>query len=293
MSEVAELAAAVLAKAQVMFLGERFLETLLGLLAFVLVVELLTRRQWKRYWSRGFLTDVAYYLFFACGLYYLLFSGPIDRLFKAFFHGPGSFLLLNPLGSVPDVPKALLVIVAIDGIEYAMHRFAHRNSLYWRFHCIHHSARTLTPLTKFRVHWVDRTVFGTVKAIPIIMLGGADLAWMPYLPVTFLSVFAHFDVDVHWGPVLGRIFVSPRFHRVHHSTDPEQCNTNFAALFSFWDYLFGTAAKDLTRPKAYGCPDVDVPEGFVRQFFFPFLLLAGGAPGRASGAPAPAEGTAR
>ena len=29
-------------------------------------------------------------------------------------------------------------------------------------------------------------------------------------------------------------------HRVHHSAEPDEGNSNFANMFSFWDRLFGT-----------------------------------------------------
>jgi sterol desaturase/sphingolipid hydroxylase (fatty acid hydroxylase superfamily) len=163
--------------------------------------------------------------------------------------------------------------MSIDCVEYWMHRLGHANRLYWKFHCIHHTPEQLTPLSKFRIHWVDMTVFGTVKAVPLMVLGHLDAAWMPYLPLMILQVFSHFDIDFHYGPVLGRFLVSPRYHRVHHSADRAQQNTNFGIIFSCWDYLFGTANADLTRPAAFGLTEVKVPDSFVRQFFFPFLLV--------------------
>jgi sterol desaturase/sphingolipid hydroxylase (fatty acid hydroxylase superfamily) len=89
----------------------------------------------------------------------------------------------------------------------------------------------------------------------------------------FLQVFSHFDIDFHYGPVLGRLLVSPRYHRIHHSADPAQQRTNYGLIFSCWDYLFRTAASDLTRPKEFGLREVKVPDSFLQQFFYPFLLV--------------------
>lgn len=274
MSELSELFGVVLARGQRMFLAPRFLWTIGGLAAFVTLVELAGERRWRRYLTRTFLTDVCYFLFFAGGFYYFFFSGPIDRLLKGFVSERAPFLLLNVFGWLPAVPKAILFIALIDGFEYMMHRTYHRYGWLWCFHCVHHSPTQLTPLTKFRVHFVDMTLFGTVKAVPMMMLGSLGLDWMPFLPLMFLQVFSHFDLDVHYGPILGRILVSPRYHRVHHSSDPAQYNTNFGIIFSFWDYLFGTAAADLTKPRAYGYRDVKLPDDFFLQLFFPFVLLS-------------------
>jgi sterol desaturase/sphingolipid hydroxylase (fatty acid hydroxylase superfamily) len=274
MNELAELTGFVASKAQRLFLGQRFLWTVGSLVLFLALVELAGERRWRRYLTRTFLTDLCYFLFFAGGFYYFLFSGPIDRLLKGFVAERAPFLLVHALSWLPELPKAIVFIALIDGFEYMMHRLYHRYGWLWCFHCIHHSPRQLTPLAKFRVHFVDMTLFGTVKALPMMMLGILDVAWMPFLPLMFLQVFSHFDLDVHYGPVLGRILVSPRYHRVHHSSDPAEYNKNFGIIFSFWDYLFGTAAAELPKPKAYGCRDVTVPDNFFLQLFFPFVLLA-------------------
>ena len=160
---------------------------------------------------------------------------------------PGRFLLVDLAGWIPAPAKVLLFIMSIDCVEYWMHRLGHANKLYWKFHCIHHTPEQLTPLSKFRVHWVDMTVFGTVKALPLMILGHVDAMWMPYLPLMLLQVFSHFDIDFHYGPVLGRFLVSPRYHRVHHSAN-ELSRTNFGGTFSIWDRAFGTYTDPRTVP---------------------------------------------
>jgi len=274
MTEPSQFLAFLVAKAQKVLLGERFVWTVASLVAFLVLVELVGERRWRRYLTRTFLTDLTYFLFFTGGFYYFFISGPIDRLLRGFVTERAPFLLVGALGWLPEVPKAIVFIAIIDGFEYMMHRVYHRYDWLWCFHCVHHSPEQLTPLSKFRVHFVDMTLFGTVKAVPMMMLGILDVTWMPFLPLMFLQVFSHFDLDVHYGPILGRILVSPRYHRVHHSTDPAQYNKNFGLIFSFWDYLFGTAATDLTKPKAYGNRDVKVPDDFFLQLVFPFVLLA-------------------
>lgn len=269
-----ELAAVLGGKAWRMLSGPKFVQPVLSVLLLVALVELVTARRWRRYLTRTFLTDLTYMLFFASGAYYFLFSGHIERMVRRFVTGQAPFLIVNVFGGLPVVPKAIVMIMAIDFIEYWMHRLGHASRLYWKFHCIHHSPALLTPLCKFRVHWGDMIVFGTVKAIPLIVLGHMTVTWMPILPLGVLQVLSHFDLNLHYGPVLGRILVSPRYHRVHHSADPRQCNTNFGIIFSCWDYLFGTANPDLSKPKAYGCPEMHVPESFLLQFFHPFLLIA-------------------
>jgi sterol desaturase/sphingolipid hydroxylase (fatty acid hydroxylase superfamily) len=274
MNELWSWLALVASKALALLSGERFVNTTLACLAFVLTVELLSGRRWRRYLTRTFLTDLTYFFFFTAGVYAFLFSGWIEVSIRRLVVEHAPFLVMNPLGWLPTVPKAIAFIMAIDFCEYCMHRLGHANKWYWKFHCIHHTPEALTPLSKFRIHWGDMLVFGTFKAVPLIMLGHMGVTWMPYLPLMFLQVFSHFDIDFHYGPVLGRLLVSPRYHRVHHSADPAQFTTNYGIIFSCWDYIFGTANRDLTRPQAFGLREVKVPDSFVQQFFYPFLLVA-------------------
>jgi hypothetical protein len=65
------------------------------------------------------------------------------------------------------------------------------------------------------------------------------------LPTTLLVVyagvvaFAHSNTNLGFGP-LGRIFVSPNYHRIHHKLDgPQDVNLGFA--LTIWDQMFHRA----------------------------------------------------
>jgi sterol desaturase/sphingolipid hydroxylase (fatty acid hydroxylase superfamily) len=277
MSEIYELALLVAGKLKGIVGNAKFVNTMLYNSAFVVAMEAATARRWRRYLTPVFLTDLSYLLFFAAGMYYFFISGPIQRAAIAAVNAVAPWWMeLNLLGVFPGIVHSIIVVLAIDLIEYALHRVGHSNRFYWKFHCIHHTAAELTPFTKFRVHWLDMTVFGTVKFLPMMALGMPATLWMPILPLGFLQILSHFDLPWTYGP-LGRFLVSPGFHRMHHSADPAQCHTNFGIIFSCWDYIFGTAAAKVEAPVAYGLPPGSdpVPEGFVRQFFYPFFLVAG------------------
>lgn len=274
MSEAWDLLAFLAGKARGILVNAKFASSLIYNGIFIVIMEAVTARNWRRYWTRGFLTDLCYLLFFAAGLYYFFVSGPVGRALTALVQSVAPwYLQLNLLGYLHPLAHTAILILVIDGVEYAMHRLGHSNRLYWKFHCIHHSAEHLTPLTKFRVHFIDMTVFGTVKFFPAVALGLPPDLWMPILPLGFLQILSHCDLDWGYGWV-GKLVVSPRFHRIHHSADPAQCHKNFGIIFSLWDYVFGTAAADLTRPLAYGVPGVKVPDSFPQQFFYPFFLVA-------------------
>jgi len=67
--------------------------------------------------------------------------------------------------------------------------------------------------------------------------------------------------------------VTPDFHHWHHSSDDEAIDRNYAAHFSFIDYIFGTAVDSEKQfPEKYGVVGNYVPAGFLKQQAFPFKI---------------------
>jgi sterol desaturase/sphingolipid hydroxylase (fatty acid hydroxylase superfamily) len=56
------------------------------------------------------------------------------------------------------------------------------------------------------------------------------------------SMFNHGNVrmPVAIDRILRRVLVTPDMHRVHHSVDPRETNSNFGFSLPWWDRLFGT-----------------------------------------------------
>ncbi|MBH79500.1 MAG: hypothetical protein CMQ49_03185 [Gammaproteobacteria bacterium] len=173
---------------------------------------------------------------------------------------------------------ALCFFVIEDLSRYALHLGMHRCPWLWRFHRIHHSARILTPLTLFRVHPVEQTlyfirgtvVFGTVSGVFIWLFGRSLNTWdvlgVGLLGFLFNSLGAnlrHSHVWVSFGP-LERFLISPAQHQLHHSV--AHGHANLGVCLSLWDRLAGTA----------------VPAGEYRALEFGLHPEAGGAQSRSS-----------
>ncbi len=154
------------------------------------------------------------------------------------------------------VTSAVFIVVA-DFLDYAIHYMQHRVPVLWRFHRLHHSAETLTPITLFRVHpFLDAFFNEPVKAAGLGLLGGG----MFYLffqgqgvPVVLVPVLGarvvfnllganlrHSHIWLSWGWIASHVLVSPAMHQIHHSVAPEHLYKNLGVTFSFWDWLFGT-----------------------------------------------------
>ena len=135
------------------------------------------------------------------------------------------------------------------------HWLSHKVPLLWEFHKVHHTAEVLTPLTNFRVHPVYTWIFANTLALSAAIANGlgnymfGDTAYQYALNdtniilVLFIHAYVHLQHSHMWisfRGVLGRIFVSPAHHQVHHSGDPKHFNKNFGSCLALWDWMFGT-----------------------------------------------------
>ena len=229
-----------------------------GIMLF-LVIYLLERYykvRTSQYTSRNFLHDLGYWIYGKSDVARILLVGS----WVAFLGRHFSFIQIHSFQSLPAFVRFPVAFIAVDFATYCIHRWQHSHPLLWAFHSVHHSGEQLTFATAARVHPVDNFVMTTLAFFPILLLGQAfdSMALPVYLSMEVLISIQHCEIPWRFGP-LYRVVVSPTFHSFHHSTRPEHHNRNFGRLLSIWDYLFGTAVRDQTRPSAYGLQDWKMP----------------------------------
>ncbi|MEO3712996.1 sterol desaturase family protein [Roseateles flavus] len=157
---------------------------------------------------------------------------------------------------VSDVPwvSFLLYLLVFDFFNYWLHRAQHQFEWWWALHSLHHSQRSMSMWSDNRNHLLDdilRDVFFVLLARFIGVEPGQFVALVAFSQL--LENLQHANVRLWFGPVLERVFVSPRFHRLHHSIGIGHESGgkgtlgghNFAVLFPVWDVLFGTANFEL------------------------------------------------
>lgn len=150
---------------------------------------------------------------------------------------------------------AMAMSAASDFGYFLFHWTAHKFPPLWAIHKLHHSAEVMTPLTAARVHPLERAFMGPFMSLTTGVLVGPALyfyAGTTSAPAIFglelpgLIFFGlghllhHSHVWVYFGPVIGRIIVSPAQHQIHHSSLPHHLDKNFAEHWAIWDTLFGT-----------------------------------------------------
>lgn len=165
----------------------------------------------------------------------------------------------------------LALLFITDFMQYWLHRMFHQIPWLWKFHAVHHSSQAMDWIAGARTHLFDQAATRAVTFIPVWLLGFADLPLYTYLVfVTFHGTFLH--VNLRWD--LGRwswLFAWPRFHHWHHAIEREAIDKNFAIHLPLLDYFFGTYyLPGNTWPTGYGIAGHPVPEGWLRQFFYPF-----------------------
>ena len=139
-------------------------------------------------------------------------------------------------------PTWLLVPVTIAAMDFAnwlAHYADHRLDALWRFHALHHSQEELSVLTSFRAHPLMHTTGFLLASIPVVVLMPGR-AIDPVLITAYVCVGTLQHANLRWtfGP-LGRVLVSPAYHRLHHATDIQ--DANLGVVLTIWDVLAGRA----------------------------------------------------
>ena len=132
-----------------------------------------------------------------------------------------------------------LTVVAMDGANWLAHYADHRLGLLWRFHALHHSQEELSVLTSFRAHPLMHTTGFLLATIPVVALMPARPI-DPVLITVYVCIGTLQHANLRWtfGPV-GRVIVSPAYHRLHHAPDTQR--VNLGVVLTIWDVLAGCA----------------------------------------------------
>ena len=147
------------------------------------------------------------------------------------------------LFALPSWLTALFGIMALDLFTYFAHVLMHKTSLGWRFHRLHHSDKEVNVTTAFRQH-PGETVWRILWYVLAIATFGIPL-WVVivYLVVSTLNAqLEHTNIRL-FAPldrVLRLFLVTPNMHKVHHSREQTETDSNYSNIFSIWDRIFGT-----------------------------------------------------
>ncbi len=134
-------------------------------------------------------------------------------------------------------------VIAMDFIIYLQHVMVHAVPVLWRLHRVHHADLDFDVTTGARFHSIEIILSMLIKFATIVVLGPPVLAVVIF--EVLLNATAMFNHGNVWLPkqldgVMRWIIVTPDMHRVHHSVEDDEANSNFGFNLPWWDRLFGT-----------------------------------------------------
>jgi len=149
-------------------------------------------------------------------------------------------------------------IGALDLLTYWLHRSYHRVPFLWRFHRVHHTDLDLDVSSASRFHLGEVLASGVAKLAFVVLLGISYQGLVAFEIVLLLAAqFQHANIAVH--PRIERIlwwtFVPPAMHRVHHSPERVETDSNFGTLWVAWDRLFATLHTHTNCSPPFGLED--------------------------------------
>ncbi len=187
------------------------------------------------------------------------------------------------------LPFAVVFVICFvlgDFLGWFTHYLKHNVPLFWRFHSVHHSAIDLSLFTDARVHVGEFLINRTVFVLPFFVIGGNVMVTVPLYLVGRLwyARFQHANIRTNLGP-LRHVIVTPQYHRIHHSVEARDIDKNYAAVFTFWDRMFGTQVADWDRypetglndpafPRARSRNPIELLRTYGAQFLYPFRPIA-------------------
>ncbi|MEO7548471.1 MAG: sterol desaturase family protein [Ramlibacter sp.] len=223
-------------------------------------------------------TDVLYTLIHRLGLFRVALFFGLDPLFDELVGslrvaGFGTFHLDQLWPGVTDIGwiSFAIYLVVFDFVDYWIHRGQHGLNWWWSLHSLHHAQRQMTMWSDNRNHLLDDLLRDSLLVLLAQLIGVAPGQFVAIVAITQLSEsLQHANLRLWFGRIGERLWVSPRFHRRHHSIgighetpvrqrrkargDGEaQASVgavklgghNFGVLLPWWDQLFGTANFEL------------------------------------------------
>ena len=133
--------------------------------------------------------------------------------------------------------------ILLDFAVWLEHVASHKVPLFWRIHRMHHADTGFDVTTALRFHPLEIVLSMFWKALIIISLGAPPLAVLVFeIVLNGSSMFNHANISLPQGidRLLRKIIVTPDMHRVHHSTERRETDSNYGFNFAFWDRIFRT-----------------------------------------------------
>ena len=167
---------------------------------------------------------------------------PAAAVGMAVFAGDQGWGLFNYMDT-PFWVAVVVSVVVMDFFIWLQHVMVHAVPVLWRLHRVHHADLDFDVTTGARFHTLEILLSMLIKFAVIVLLGPPVLAVVLFeVVLNATSMFNHGNVRLPetLDRYLRLIVVTPDMHRVHHSVEDDETNSNFGFNLPWWDRLLGT-----------------------------------------------------
>jgi sterol desaturase/sphingolipid hydroxylase (fatty acid hydroxylase superfamily) len=144
---------------------------------------------------------------------------------------------------MPEWLAGGIAFIVLDFAIWLEHVASHKVPLFWRIHRMHHADTGFDVTTALRFHPIEIVLSMFWKALVIAAIGAPPFAVLVFeIVLNGSSMFNHANINLPQGMdrMLRTAIVTPDMHRVHHSTEPRETDSNYGFNFALWDRVFRT-----------------------------------------------------
>jgi len=196
--------------------------------------------------SRRWMTNLAMVVLSSVALRIVFPLAAVGTALWAQANGYGLF----PLIGLPLWAAGILAFVVLDFAVWLEHVVSHKWQWLWRIHRMHHADTGFDLTTALRFHPLEIVLSMFWKAAVIIALGVPPVAVLVFeIVLNGAAMFNHANIRLPKpvDAVLRLLIVTPDMHRIHHSTDPRETDSNYGFNLAIWDRLFSTYTETPRR----------------------------------------------
>jgi sterol desaturase/sphingolipid hydroxylase (fatty acid hydroxylase superfamily) len=200
---------------------------------------------------------------------------PVLPVGMALIASEHSWGLLNNL-NLPFWLEVAIGVLLLDLTVYFQHVLHHAIPLLWRLHMVHHADLDYDLTTGLRFHPIEIIVSMALKLTVVAALGPSSLAVLIFeITLNATAMFNHSNMHIPIGidRLLRLAVVTPDMHRVHHSVEIRETNSNYGFAFPWWDRIFGTYKAQPDRGHEQMTIGLSQFRDISRQTIFQLLIM--------------------
>ncbi len=163
-----------------------------------------------------------------------------------------------------------IVLLITDFWYYWTHRAFHRINIMWTTHTVHHSSDYINIPMAYRFGPLD-AFFVALTHFPLVFFFPPELVGIGIIANQIYQAWIHTDRIKKMPNWFEAVFNTPSHHRVHHGSNPQYTDKNYAGVLIIWDKWFGTFEPEveevkygITKPLKYQDPITVLFHGFWR-----------------------------